>query len=52
MIAGCIEAAGDLSVTGCDIKSYVVRSQYLKADGSMELNVLDAAILKRIIGLL
>ena len=37
MFAGCIEAAGDLSVTGCDIKSNVGFSQYLKADGSMEL---------------
>ena len=37
MFAGCIEAAGDLSVTGCDIKSNVGYSQYLKADGSMEL---------------
>ena len=37
MLAGCIEAAGDLSVTGCDIKSNVGFSQYLKADGSMEL---------------
>ena len=37
MLAGCIEAAGDLSVTGCDIKSNVGYSQYLKADGSMEL---------------
>ena len=43
MFAGCIEAAGDLSVTGCDIKSNVGLksnvgfSQYLKADGSMEL---------------
>ena len=37
MFAGCIEAAGDLSVTGCDIKSNAGFSQYLKADGSMEL---------------
>ncbi|MBP1580765.1 MAG: hypothetical protein J6B57_11825, partial [Oscillospiraceae bacterium] len=37
MFAGCIEAAGDLSVTGCDIKSNVGYSNYLKADGSMEL---------------
>ena len=37
MFAGCIEAAGNLSVTGCDIKSNVGFSQYLKADGSMEL---------------
>ena len=37
MFAGCIEAGGDLSVTGCDIKSNVGFSQYLKADGSMEL---------------
>ena len=37
MFVGCIEAAGDLSVTGCDIKSNVGFSQYLKADGSMEL---------------
>ena len=36
-IPGCFETAGDLSVTGCDIKSDVGCSQYLKADGSMEL---------------
>ena len=36
-IPGCFETAGDLSVTGCDIKSNVGYSQYLKADGSMEL---------------
>mgnify|MGYP001041265305 CR=1 FL=1 len=36
-IPGCFETAGDLSVTGCDIKSDVGSSQYLKADGSMEL---------------
>ena len=37
-IPGCFETAGDLSVTGCDIKSDVSGcSQYLKADGSMEL---------------
>ena len=37
-IPGCFETAGDLSVTGCDIKSDVGGcSQYLKADGSMEL---------------
>lgn len=36
-IPGCFETAGDLSVTGCDIKSDVGSSQYLKAYGSMEL---------------
>ena len=36
-IPGCFETAGDLSVTGCDIKSNVGYSNYLKADGSMEL---------------
>ncbi len=36
-ISGCFETAGDLSVTGCDIKSNVGYSNYLKADGSMEL---------------
>ena len=36
-IPGCFETAGDLSVTGCDIKSNVGWSQYLKADGGMEL---------------
>ena len=36
-ISGCFETAGDFSVTGCDIKSNVGYSNYLKADGSMEL---------------
>ena len=36
-IPGCFETAGDLSVTGCDIKSDVGSSLYLKAYGSMEL---------------
>lgn len=37
MFPGCFETAGDLSVTGCDIKSDVGSSHYLKAYGSMEL---------------
>ena len=36
-IPSCFETAGDLSVTGCDIKSDVGWSWYLKAGGSMEL---------------